>query len=147
MRAIVGVGVLSLLLSLGVKTQDAKTATLFVYMPHHSWTSWRFSGKFYVDEKKTAEISKDRYFVLHLSPGKHDFYVRDKKLGGVNINVDAGSTYYLRVNVDEGGMRVKFRGVSIVPREEGEFAIKQSQPIKKGDIYDHQLVDASISSP
>jgi hypothetical protein len=73
-----------------------------VPMPHHSATTWRFSGKFYVDEKKTAEISKNRYFVLRLTPGKHSFYVRNKKLGGLDLVLAAGESYYLKINVDEG---------------------------------------------
>ncbi|MEO6051510.1 MAG: DUF2846 domain-containing protein [Pyrinomonadaceae bacterium] len=131
-----------------IKSQlvPVEEGTIFVYMPHHTWTSGRFSGKVYVDEKKTAEISKNRYFVLHLAPGKHSFYVRDKKLGGIDIDVAKGATYYLKINVDEGGYRVKFRGVSVVPLEEGEFAIKQIQPIKKGDIYDESFVDMKVVS-
>lgn len=134
-------------LSIDAQSPPVKDSTLFVYMPHHSATSWRFSGKFYVDDKKTTEISKNRYFVLHLALGKHSFYVRDKKLGGVELDVIEGTTYYLKINVDEGGARIKFRGVSVVPKEEGEFAIKQSQPIKKDDIYDPTLVDMKIVSP
>jgi hypothetical protein len=134
--------------SLSIRTQStpSKEATIFVYMPHHSATTWRFSGKFYVDEKKTAEISKNRYFVLHLPAGSHSFYVRDKKLGGLNLDLAEGVTYYLRINVDEGAARVKFRGVSAVPKEEGGFAVKQSQPIKRGDIYDSTFVDMTVVS-
>jgi len=116
-------------------------------MPHHATTTWRLSGKFYVDDKKTAEISKNRYFVLHLPPGKHSFYVRDKKFGGLELEMKTGETYYLRCNMDEGGYRVRFRGVSAVPKEEGEFIIKQIQPIKKKDVYDKTLVDLAIVSP
>jgi hypothetical protein len=129
------------------QTQPGDTAKVFVYMPHHSATTWRFSGKFYVDDRRVAEISKNRYFLLRLAPGAHDFYVRDKKLGGLSLPVEAGVTYYLKINLDEGHARIKFRGVSIVPKEEGEFIIKEIQPIKKKDIYDKTLVDADVSSP
>ena len=73
--------------------QSSEIATVYVYMPHHTFTSGRFSGKFYVDDKRTAEISKNRYFVLRLPPGDHSFYVRDKKLGGINSRFEAGQTY------------------------------------------------------
>jgi hypothetical protein len=138
---------LLLLLFLWFPAPQVDQATVIVYMPHHSTTTWRFSGKFYVDEKKTAEISKNRYFIVHLKPGTHSFFVRDKKLGGLNTALVAGETYYLRINVDEGGLRVKFRGVSEVPKDEGSFAIKQMQPIKKGDVYDPTVVDMSNVSP
>ena len=126
---------------------NAQIATVYVYMPHHATTTWRFSGKFYVDEKRTVEISKNRYFVLRLPSGKHSFYVRDKKLGGLELNLTAGETYYLKVNVDEGGYRIRFRGVSSVPKEEAEFVIRQIQPIKKGDIFDKTFGDQSVVSP
>jgi hypothetical protein len=139
---------MSLLLSLLLLfASQSDQATVIVYMPHHSATSWRFSGKFYVDAKKTAEISKNRYFVIHLQPGAHSFFVRDKKLGGIDTTLRSGETYYMRINVDEGGYRVKFRGVSEVPKEEGAFAIKQMQPIKKVDVYDSSTVDMSVVSP
>lgn len=64
---------------------EAAKAKVFVYMPHHSVTTWRFSGKFYVDGGRAAEISKNRYFVLHLAPGSHEFYVRAKKPEGCNL--------------------------------------------------------------
>jgi len=132
--------------SLAQSTSNDAGATVFVYMPHHSATTWRFSGKFYVDGARVAEISKNRYFVLHLKPGTHAFYVRDKKLGGIELAMVSGQTYYLKVNVDEGGLRVKFRGVSVVPEAEGAFAIKQIQPIKIGDVYDKALVDLQTVS-
>lgn len=127
-------------------TGAREQAKIVVYMPHHSATTWRFSGKFYVDEKRVVEISKNRYFVLHLDPGSHEFYVREKKLGGLDLILQAGETYYLKINLDEGGARIKFRGVSVVPSSEGEFAIKQMQPIKKADIYDKMLVDPQVVS-
>lgn len=129
------------------QSSGGQTATVYVYMPHHATTTWRFSGKFYVDEKRTVEISKNRYFVLRLPGGKHTFYVRDKKLGGLELNLTEGEHYYLKINLDEGGHRIRFRGVSSVPREEGEFIIKQIQPIKKGDIFDRTFVDQTVVSP
>jgi len=139
---------LILLTSFAVRAQtpNAQTATVYFYMPHHAWTTWRFSGKVYVDEKRTAEISKNRYFVLRLPAGKHSFYVREKKFGGLELDLVAGETYYLRVNLDEGGSRIKFRGVSSVPKEEAEFLIKEIQPIKQGDIYDRTFVDMTLTS-
>ena len=59
----------------------------------------------------------------------------------------AGETYYLRCNMDEGGYRIRFRGVSSVPKEEAEFTIKEIQPIKRKDVYDKTLVDPAIVSP
>lgn len=121
-------------------------AKVIVYMPHHSATTWRFSGKFYVDEKRVVEISKNRYFILRMDPGLHEFYVRDKKLGGLNLTLQPGETYYLKINLDEGHARIKFRGISVVPSGEGEFAIKQMEPIRKGDVYDKTLVDLRVVS-
>lgn len=125
---------------------DPTKAKVFVYMPHHSATTWRFSGKFYVDGLRVAEISKNRYFVLYLASGSHEFYVRDKKLGGLELTLEPSKTYYLKVNVDEGHARIKFRGVSLVPEGEGAFAIKQIQPIKTDDIYNKNLVDPDVVS-
>ncbi|MGI9064889.1 MAG: DUF2846 domain-containing protein [Pyrinomonadaceae bacterium] len=85
---------LILVLACCAHAQSAETATVFVYMPHHATTTWRLSGKFYVDEKKTAEISKNRYFVLHLPPGTHSFYVRDKKFGGLDLDMKAGDAIW-----------------------------------------------------
>jgi hypothetical protein len=103
---------------------------------------------------KTVDFDEDMMHVLLTDGrrvsvplvGSHEFYVRDKKLGGLQLTLKPNETYYLKVNVDEGHARIKFRGVSVVPEGEGGFAIKQIQPIKKGDIYDKNLVDPNVIS-
>lgn len=129
------------------QAQSAEPAKVFVYMMGHAKTLGRFSGKVYVDNKQAAEINKNRYFLLRLPPGQHEFYIKEKKLGGVQFKAEPGETYYLKVNIDEGGYFMRFRGLSIIPKEEGEFTVKQLQPIKKGDILDKSMVDPDVVSP
>jgi len=126
--------------------QSQEPAKVFVYMLGHAKTLGRFSAKVFVDNKRVAEINKNRYFLLRLPPGNHEFYIKEKKLGGVQFTVEPGETYYLKVNIDEGTYFMRFRGLSIIPKEEGEFTVKQLQPIKKNDIFDKSLVDQTVVS-
>ena len=138
--------ILILALVITVQSQSSQNVTVYVYMPEHATTMGRFSGKLYVDNKAVAEINKNRYVVLHLAPGSHSFFVKDKKFGGFETEMQSDQTYYLRVRVEEGGYFMRFRGVESISKEEATFVIKQIKPIRRKDVLDTAVVDMTVVS-
>jgi len=107
--------------------------TVYVYMPTHKKMLTRIAPSIYCDDVKIAEIPGGRYFKVRLEPGSHTFRSKDKKRGGVEIEVKSGETYYLRVKLDADGYFLRFDGIELVPPENGRFDVKQMKPLSSKD--------------
>ncbi len=77
------------------------TATVIFFRPS------KFLGAaigFIVREGQTelGKLRNGKYFVLHVSPGKHQFIVHSEAKDVLTIDADAGETYYIRGGVTMG---------------------------------------------
>ena len=120
-------------------------ATVYVYLINVRSGLRRFSGTFFMGDQKIAEISEHRYFVFHPPPGRHALYVKEKNFGGVYLTTEPGQTYYIKITAVHEAGSTRFRGVTLAPREEGEFAIEQCEPIRVDDVYDRKLVNMKFT--
>jgi hypothetical protein len=93
----------------------------------------------FCDGKKLAELDGGRYFVLRLPPGEYSFHSKNKKNGGVLLNVEEGKTYYLRLEMEHTGYFLKFSGISVVQPEQGAFTIKQLRAIPRKYVKDPHI--------
>jgi hypothetical protein len=118
----------------------ADKATVYIYKMRHAKTLWRYAPAVYIDEKKAASLDGGRYFVAHLPPGTHTFRTKNKKDGGIELELQAGQTYYIQMTTS-GGATVGNPRLSIVPKEEGSYTVRQMKPIKSGDVADKTVVD------
>ena len=121
-------------------------ATVYVYLMNVRSGMRRFSGTFFMNEQKIAEISEKRYFVFHPPQGRQAFYVKEREFGGLYLNAEPGKTYYIKVTAIFEAGSTRFRGITLVPKEEGEFAIEQCDAIQPADVYDKKLVDMKFFS-
>jgi hypothetical protein len=137
---------LALLVSFIPQIPENEYATVYVFMPPHNRMMKRAAVTVFMDDKALAELEGSRYFVAHLPPGKHAFHSKDKKKGGVEIDLKAKETYYLRVEMEHTGYFIKFNGISLVPNEQGTFSIKQLQPVKQKYIKDVSLVRQTVGT-
>jgi hypothetical protein len=137
---------LALLVSFIPKIPENEYATVYVFMPPHNRMMKRVAVTVLMDNKALAELEGGRYFVAHLPPGKHAFHSKDKKKGGVEIDLKSGENYYLRVEMEHTGYFIKFNGISLVPNEQGTFSVKQLQPVKQKHIKDISLVPQSTEN-
>ncbi len=129
------------------RAQDAtKEATVYVYLMNVRSGMRRFSGTFFMNDQKIAEISEHRYFVFHPPPGRHALYVKEKNFGGVYLNAEPGKTYYIKIHAIFEAGSTRFRGMTIAPKEEGEFAIEQCEAIRVTDVLDKKLVNMKFTS-
>jgi hypothetical protein len=112
---------------------------VYVYSYKHIKTLGRVAPPVYLDGKVLANLDGVRFFIVQLEPGNHTFHLKDKKRGGIEMEFKAGEIYYIRMDMREG-TTVGPAGLAIMPRENGEFDIKQMKPIDEGDIKDHEKV-------
>ncbi len=120
-------------------------ATVYIYKGWHVATLWRAAFSVFCNDKEIARLDRGIYLVAKLSPGKYEFHTKNKKAGGVTLDVKAGSVYYLRMDT-ESGTQVTNARLSIVPAEQAEYDLKQMKPIDDNDIKDRSIVE-SASTP
>lgn len=123
-------------------TIPADKATVYVYSYRHVRTLGRVAPPVYLDGKVLAKLDGARFFVVRLEPGTHSFHLKDKKRGGIELDFKAGETYYVRMDMREG-TTVGPAGLTLVPKENAEFDLKQMKPADKGDIKDKERVSTS----
>jgi hypothetical protein len=114
------------------------TATVYIYKTWHAATLWRAAFAVYLDDKMIVRLDRGIYCVAHISPGTHQLSTKDKKSGGLEINFEAGKTYYVRMQTDTGA-QVTHPRLSIPTPEESAFDLKQMKPIAAGDIKDKSV--------
>jgi hypothetical protein len=120
----------------------ADKATVYVYSYRHVRTLGRVAPPVYLDGKVLAKLDGARFFVVRLEPGTHSLHLKDKKRGGIELDFKAGETYYVRMDMREG-TTVGPAGLTLVPKENAEFDLKQMKPADKGDIKDKERVSTS----
>lgn len=119
--------------SQNAQTDLSKKAVVYFYAPSAVTTIVRVEKPVFLDDKEIADIRPERYFIVLLDPGKHSFRMKNKKLGGVEMNFEAGKTYYIKVSWATGNI-VRPVGLSRVEPESGEYDIKQLDPVKESNI-------------
>lgn len=144
------VGLLTLLLTVitflqpvesQVNQQDSESSkvTVHVYKTPHQRTLGRVAPPVYCDEQLLAKLDGGRYFIVKLDPGTHSFRSKNKKDGGVEIELKPGQEYFLRMET-RSGVQVNAPRISVVPNEEGRYDVKQMKYVNDGDIKDRSKV-------
>ncbi len=134
-----------LVVVIALELHAQQKAVVYIYQTPHARMMKRAAPEVYCDGKLTAEIDGGRYFALALEPGTHSFHSKNKKNGGVELELKGGETYYLRVEMEHTGYFLKFSGISSAPKEQGAFTVKQMRPINERYIKDRSLVDMSVT--
>lgn len=113
--------------------------TVYVYKTPHQRTLGRVAPPVYCDEQLLAKLDGGRYFIVKLEPGTHSFRSKNKKDGGVEIELRLGQEYFLRMET-RTGVQVNAPRISVVPSEEGRYDVKQMEYVKDDDIKDRSRV-------
>ena len=103
--------------------------------------SIRFGAAFavYMNEKMIARLDRGIYLIAKLPPGHYEFRTKNRKAGGLELDVKHGETYYLRMDT-ESGAQVTNPRLSLVPREQSSFDLKQMTPIEPKGVKDKSVV-------
>ena len=122
-----------------IPTPEGK-ATVFIVAGWHGSTLWRAAFAIFCNDKMIARLDRAIYLKAQLAPGKYSFSTKNKKAGGVELDVKAGEVYYLKLQTDQG-FQVTNPALSILPKEQGAFDLKQAKPIEPKDIKDCAIVE------
>jgi hypothetical protein len=125
--------------SSGQQTTEQERVTVYVYKTPHQRTLGRVAPPVYCDEQLLAKLDGGRYFIVKLEPGTHSFRSKNKKDGGVEIELKVGQEYFLRMET-RTGVQVNAPRISVVPNEEGRYDVKQMKYVNDDDIKDRSRV-------
>ena len=133
-------------LAFTVRSQESarsRSAHVYVYSYRHVKTLGRVAPTVFVDGKALAKLDGTRFFIVRLDPGIHAFHLKDKKRGGIEMDLRSGEVYYIRMDMREGAT-VGASGLVLMSRENGEFDLRQMKPVDEDDIKDRQRVTTSL---
>src|SRR5689334_16492483 len=84
-----------------------QTSTVFVYR-YKQFVGSALEPSVYCDDAQLARMDNGRYFSVKLEPGKHVFHSNDRQ-SGVELNVEPGQQYFIRVEMAAGFMKGRGR--------------------------------------
>lgn len=114
-------------------------AIVYVYSLGTTTTVIQVRKPMFLDDKEIADIRPERYYIVLIEPGKHILRFKSRKQGGVEMNFEAGKTYYLRVNW-ESDLSIKPAGLNVIQPEAATYDISQIKPIDEKNIKDKSIV-------
>jgi hypothetical protein len=120
-----------------IATSNATHALLYVYR-HKQFAGSGLEPSVYLDEKQLARMDNGRYFVVKVQPGKHTIRSNDKQ-SGVEMELAAGKSYYIRVEIATGFMKGHGRLMLMQP-EQATYEVKKLQPLGPDKIVDKEAV-------
>lgn len=118
-------------------SQTNEKATVYFYSLSAPSTLGSIKKSVFVDGKEVAKIRPEHYFIVQLLPGKYSFHLKNKKIGGIEKDFEAGKIYYIRISWENSGI-VRPSGISSIPDESGAYDIKQLRPVDEKQIVDKQ---------
>ena len=122
-------------------------ATLFVYR-YKQFVGKALAPSVYCDEAELARMENGRYFAVKLDPGKHSFRSNDKQ-SGVDLDMKAGQSYFIRVEIAAGFMKGHGR-LLLVPGEQAVYEVKKLKPSDQDKVVDQTRVstaEANLDAP
>jgi hypothetical protein len=131
--------ILTLSFGISAQTKTDGKAIVYFYSLATSTTLGQVRKPVFLDDKEIADVRPEHYFIVLLEPGKHNFRLKNKKFGGIEMEFEVGKTYYLKMGW-ESGYVLKPSGFFKVEPESGAFDIKQLKPVDDKNIKDKDIV-------
>ncbi len=97
-------------------------ALVYVVRP----TSMGFAIKsFFLCDDEILGINKgSSYFFAHVEPGKHVFWSKSENVDALELEVEAGKTYYIQQHVRMGGFRARTK-IEVLDEAAGRKALEK----------------------
>jgi hypothetical protein len=115
-------------------------ATVYIYR-YKQFVGSALSPSVYCDEGELARMDNGKFFEVKLAPGKHVFHSNDKQ-AGIDVELEGGQKYYIRVELVPGMMKGHGRLVLVAP-EQGSYEIKKLKQLDRDKIKDTEHVVAT----
>jgi len=92
----------------------------------------------YVDGEEVARMDDGKFFIVKLTPGKHNLEV-NKGHSGAQIDMKAGEHYYFRVDIKAGFLKGRSE-VTYMQKEQGALEIQKMNPLEEKWIKDKSKI-------
>ncbi|HEX7722919.1 MAG TPA: DUF2846 domain-containing protein [Pyrinomonadaceae bacterium] len=114
---------------------------------YKQFIGYRVKPSVYCDESQLARIENGRFFITKVAPGKHTFRSNDKQ-SGLELDIQAGHTYYIRVEIVDGFLK-QYGRLVLMSNEQGAYEISKLKPLSAASIKDRTrvTVDETSSKP
>jgi hypothetical protein len=127
-----------------IATTGVNHALIYVYR-HKQFAGSGLEPSVYLDETQVARMDNGRFFVIKVQPGKHTIRSNDKQ-SGVEMDLAAGKTYYIKVEIAAGFMKGHGRLLLMQP-EQATYEVKKLQPLSPDKIVNKELVVNPPTAP
>ncbi len=124
-------------------------ATVYIYR-YKQFVGAALQPSVYCDDLQLARMDNGRYFAVRIDPGKHTFHSNDPQ-SGVAMDLKAGQSYFIRVEIATGLMKGHGR-LTLMSPEQGSYELKSSKlkPLDASKVVDKARVsieEAHIATP
>ena len=127
---------------------DAKQAQARVYVYRYKqFVGGALEPSVYCDEVQLARMDNGRYFEVRIDPGKHTFHSNDPQ-AGVALDLKAGQSYFIRVEIATGLMKGHGR-LTLMSPEQGSYELKSSKlkPLDPSKVVDKARISVEVAHP
>ena len=125
---------------------SAQTATVYIYR-YKQFVGSALAPSVYCDDVELARADNGRYFTASIDAGKHSFRSNDRQ-SGVDMDLKAGQSYFIRVEIAAGVMKGHGRLV-LTSAEQGSYELKSDKlkPLDASKVKDQARVSVSEAHP
>lgn len=103
---------------------DLKPDQALLYVVRPTSMGYAIKSFFFVDDEIVGINRGSSYFFLHVSPGKHTLWSKSENVDALELQMEAGKTYYVRQLVQMGGFRARTK-LDVLPDSEGQEALSK----------------------
>jgi len=104
-----------------------------VYVVRPTSMGYAIKSFFFCDDEIRGINRGSSYFFFHVAPGKHVMWSKSENVDALELEAQAGQTYYLQQRVQMGGFRARTK-LEALSKAEGEEALGKCK--KHGTITD-----------
>ena len=99
---------------------DAEKALVYVVRP--ATMGFAIKSFFLVDDEVLGINKGKSYFFTYVEPGAHVFWSKSENVDAMELEVEAGRTYYIKQNVQMGGFRARTK-IELLDETDGQAAL------------------------
>lgn len=103
---------------------EARSDGALVYVLRPTSIGFAIKSFFLCDDEILGINKGSSYFFAHVAPGKHVFWSKSENVDALELEVEAGKTYYIQQHVRMGGFRARTK-LEVLDETEGRKALEK----------------------
>lgn len=103
---------------------EVKPDKALVYVIRPAKMGFAIKSFFLCDDEILGINRGSSYFFAHVNPGKHVFWSKSENVDALELEVEAGKTYYIQQRVRMGGFRARTK-LEVLDEEKGKAALEK----------------------